>query len=180
MLDIDGSLANTKACAEAVARSLKKLGINGRKIVLDGLTTDSGGGGVLEGLARALEKLGLIVEWENYLVGACTIHCLQLQLSKPTTELIGEGNVGKRNAMQLCYSVSSLQDCFDWEVVVSIMSMAQEFHDQYCQQDYVPDPTSKGDVEFAKKWNKARKFRDFQPFGDDEHWLPCASCVLTR
>ena len=101
LLDIDGSLSTTKACAKAIQASLKKVSLGGRKIVLKGQTTDSGGGGVLDKLADELEVLGLTVEKDLYYVGACAIHCLQLQLSGPTNALIGEGGVDKRNAIQM-------------------------------------------------------------------------------
>ena len=181
LLDIDASLGDTKACARAVHKSLKKLGLLGRELVLDGVSTDSGGGGVLDPLADELRKLGVMVAVDECLVAACGIHCLQLQLSNPTTALIGEGDIGKRNAMQLCHTVYVLQNYLPWTVVVSMMGAAQEFHDQYCDKDYVPeDPTNKGDVAFAEKWNAVRKFREFQPFGDDTHWKACSACVLTR
>ena len=60
-LDVDASLATTKACAQAIQASLKKVSLAGRKIVLKGQTTDSGGGGVLDLLADELEAFGLLL-----------------------------------------------------------------------------------------------------------------------
>ena len=80
-LDVDASLASTTACAQAIEASLKKVSLGGRKIVLKGQATDSGGGGVLDKLAGELEKLGLTVDMEEYMVGACAIHCLRPRCS---------------------------------------------------------------------------------------------------
>ena len=81
LLDIDGSLSDTKACAKAVQASLKKLNLGGSTVVLRGHTTDSGGGGVLETLAKELSALSLCTSSDEYYVASCGIHCLQLQLS---------------------------------------------------------------------------------------------------
>ena len=68
LLDLDGSLSNTAACAKAIEASLKRLGIFGKPVVLQGQTTDSGGGGALDGLARELNDLGLTVALDEYFV----------------------------------------------------------------------------------------------------------------
>jgi hypothetical protein len=40
---------------------------------------------------------------EGYLMSACTIHCLQLQLVRPMEKYIGPGGLTKRNAVQMCH-----------------------------------------------------------------------------
>ena len=179
LLDIDGSLSTTTACAKAIEFSMEKIAVNGEALVLNGQTTDSGGGGVLDKLAEELSKLNLCVE-NDYFVAACAIHCFQLQLSRPVKELIGEGAIGARNAMQLVATINVLQGYLSWPVVKATMTMAQEFHDEWYDKDYEPDPTNKGDVEFAVKWNKVRLFRDFDPIGDETKWSKCPACILTR
>ena len=87
------------------------------------------------------------------MVAACAIHCFQLQLSRPVKELIGEGAIGARNAMQLVATINVLQGYLSWPVVKATMTMAQAFHDEWYDKDYQADPTAKGDVEFAVKWN---------------------------
>ena len=59
LLDIDGSLSTTTACAKAIEFSMEKIAVNGEALVLNGQTTDSGGGGVLDKLAEELSKLKL-------------------------------------------------------------------------------------------------------------------------
>ena len=66
---VDTALSDTKACALAVKASLEKLNLNDHKIVLDGQTTDSGGGGgVLDRLAEEPHTLELTVD-----LGECTV-----------------------------------------------------------------------------------------------------------
>ena len=87
-LDLDANEGTASDCAKAIQYSIKKLELDGHTVFLKGQSTDSGGGGVLDNLARELRKLGLCVAEDGYLIAACSIHCLQLQLSMPTKELI--------------------------------------------------------------------------------------------
>ena len=160
-LDLDGSLSDTKACALAVRASLEKLNLNGRKIALDGQTTDSGGGGALDRLAEEPCTLELTVDLGECSVGACGIHCLQLQLSNGTRELIGEGGVSNRNGAQLLHTIYDLQGCMPPPQMKHLMDAAQEFHDEWCDKDCAPNQDDAGDVQFAEKWNKVLKFRRF-------------------
>ena len=60
------------------------------------------------------------------------------------------------------------------------MDATLEFHDKYCDEDYVPeDPTNAGDVQFAKKWNELRKFWVFEPI-EPKLWEHCCACIDTR
>jgi hypothetical protein len=77
LLDIDASGGLTDDCADAIAASLKKVG----NIKLMGQTTDSGGGGVLDGLHRSLEQQDLCRP--DYLVTSCSLHNLQLAVANP-------------------------------------------------------------------------------------------------
>ena len=77
-LDMDASEGTTEACACAVEYSLRKVG----GIKLQGTTTDSGGGGVLDSLADALKEKGICND--NYKVAGCSIHTFQLTLKNPT------------------------------------------------------------------------------------------------
>jgi hypothetical protein len=77
LLDIDASGGFTDDCADDIAASLNKVG----NIRLQGQTTDSGGGGVLDGLHRALEERQLCRP--GYLVTSCSLHNLQLAVANP-------------------------------------------------------------------------------------------------
>ena len=180
LLDLDGSLSSTAACAKAIEASLKRLGIFDKPVVLQGQTTDSGGGGVLDGLARELNALGLTVELDQYLVAPCSIHALNLQLSYPTDQLMGGGALSKQNMMQMLHSMYALQDKFSsFETVATMMDAAQEFAEKYCDTDYVPDPNNRGDVEFAERYNRVRSFYNFQPIGATR-WRKIKQCVTTQ
>ncbi len=180
LLDIDGSLSNTVACAQAIQSSLKKLNLGGRTVVLRGQTTDSGGGGVLETLARELNALSLCTSSDEYFVASCGIHCLQLQLANPVKQLIGLGGLGKRNAIQMLHTIYDLQGYLNVDVMKKTMTKAQEWADKYCDKDFVPDdPTNVGDAQFAERYNKIRKWRTFDPVGKKK-WTQISACVLTR
>lgn len=91
-LDIDGSGGTTKECGDAISHSLKKVTLQGcQRVRLHGQSTDSGGGGVLDGLAKELQKRNLCIQSSQYLVSSCAIHNLQLTLANPMKELLGEG-----------------------------------------------------------------------------------------
>ena len=184
LLDLDASEGSAVDCAKAIQSSAKKLCLNGGSLAFKGQMTDSGGGGVLDNLARELRALDLCVpeeeghQKEGYLVASCGIHCLQLQLSKPVNELIGSGGLNKRNAMQMLRSISDLQGHMEWQQVVAMMDHSQEWVDAHLD-GYTPDPSNQGDVDFAGKFNKVHQFREFEVLGK-QRWKLCPACVLTR
>ena len=120
-LDMDASQGDTNSCADAIQHSLKSVG----SIKLQGSTTDSGGGGVLDSLARSLESKGLCNT--NYKVAGCSIHTFQLTLAVPTQKVLGEGGLGMKNVMQLVHSVYDLQESLDFEEYVEVMVEARAF-----------------------------------------------------
>ena len=109
LTDMDASDGTSEDCAHAVEHSILKLG----DLLLSGQATDSGGGGVLEGLARKLEMLNMCTP--DCVIAACSIHALQLQLSNAAKRMLGEGGLGKRNAMQMLHSICDLQESLDIE-----------------------------------------------------------------
>ena len=94
IVDIDASEGTTEACADAIAFSLRKLGGN---LMLQGQTTDSGGGGVLDGLATALSTRHQLCR-RNYLTASCSLHNLQTSVKNPIVLTIGEGGLESKNA----------------------------------------------------------------------------------
>lgn len=109
LLDIDASDGTSADCALAIKHSLMKIGQH----LLSGQCTDSGGGGVLEGLAKELEALDLCTA--DFIISACSIHALQLQLSNAVKKVIGQGGLDKRNALQMLHTVYDLQESIDTE-----------------------------------------------------------------
>ena len=79
--------------------------------MLDGQSTDAGGGGTGESFKAELEKLGrvLIDEARAYLSSTCALHAHNLTLKKTVKILMGEGGLESRNALQLLHSCYNLQ-----------------------------------------------------------------------
>jgi len=152
LLDLDGSDGASEACAFAIKHSLLKLGHDQQ---LSGQTTDSGGGGVLEGLADELAKLNLCTE--NYIVAACSIHGLQMQLSNAVEQVIGKGGLEQRNALQMLHSVYDLQASVDSEEWRHILHRATEFCSSFDPEDDTLDETS----EFTVQFKQVMKLSDF-------------------
>jgi hypothetical protein len=82
--------------------SLKKFGLVDKK--LRGSTSDSGAG-TPESWLKALEKEGL---WEDVsMEDSCGIHDLQSVFHLAMQHFVGEGNLEKRNAIQLLHTIAS-------------------------------------------------------------------------
>jgi hypothetical protein len=126
MLDLDGSKGNTKQCANAIVFSLKKLGGN---VLLQGQITNSGGGGVLDFLGDELAVRKACQM--HYLVASCSIHNIQLSLSNPVKQLMGEGDLEKKNVMQLLHSVHDLQDSMEPVVWKAHVKESLKFMEQH-------------------------------------------------
>jgi hypothetical protein len=155
LLDIDGTEGLTDDCGEAIAVSLKKVG----SIKLQGQTTDSGGGGVLDGLHRSLEERQLVHPF--YLVASCGLHNLQLSVANPIKSTMGEGGLDKKNLMQLLHSVYDLQESMDKEVWRVHVSEALKFLETYSARDTHYVGLTQGDQQFADKWELVKTFRHF-------------------
>jgi hypothetical protein len=178
ILDIDASEGSTDLCANAIRASLQKVGVT----KLHGQTTDSGGGGVLTGLATALRARNLC--HDNYLVASCSLHNLQLTLARPVKETMGEGGLDKRNVMQLLHAVYDLQDSMSQDVWKVLTTEAVLFTNAYCTAANTYTGITIPDQQFAVKWNKVRGFRNFEEGLPDwkERRMTCKfpAPVLTR
>jgi hypothetical protein len=95
--------------------SLKKFGLADKK--LRGSTSDSGAS-TPESWSKGLEKEGL---WEDVsMEDSCGIHDLQSGFRLATQHFVGEGNLKKRNAIQLLHTMYSLYDELNgWETIES-------------------------------------------------------------
>ena len=120
-LDMDASEGDTNSCADAVEKSLQKVG----GVKLQGSTTDSGGGGVLDSLAAALNDRNLCNE--NYKVAGCTIHTFQLTLKNPIEKVLGDGGLGTRNMMQLIHAVYDMQESLEFQEYLEVMTESVAF-----------------------------------------------------
>ena len=159
-LDMDASEGSTEQCAYAIAASLKKIG----SIRLQGQTTDSGGGGVLDGLAHELHMQH--VTRPNYLIASCSLHNLQLAVANPIKMIMGDGGLDKKNVMQLIHSVYDLQKSMDKELWKTHCHAACMFLNAHVDTVYYG--VTAGDKLFASKWEKVKSFRHFQVIDEVE------------
>ena len=110
LLDIDASTGSSVACAEAVYHSLKKIDmpLPAEKRRLNGQCTDAGGGGTGKSMKLELTKCSR-VNPDFYMDATCGLHAHNLTLKNPVTQLLGEGGLTERNALQLLHSAYNLQ-----------------------------------------------------------------------
>ena len=114
--DIDAAGSTTEEGTLATMASLKALGFGAanptaaHKGKVAGLSSDSGGAGVLEDAARSFTDHGLAIE--NPLVANCGLHALNLLLSSVWPELFGDGGIENSNALQTLHSTFDLQSLF--------------------------------------------------------------------
>jgi hypothetical protein len=113
--------------------SLKKVGCCGKdtdhfKLRSLASTTDSGGAVTREDLAKLFIANNLVEE--NVLAGTCAIHNTQIHLSNVITSLLGLGEIGKNNLMQMLHSVYQLQSAMNpkewWLAVHSGVEAAKQ------------------------------------------------------
>jgi hypothetical protein len=163
LLDIDASESTTNECADAIVASLKKVG----SIRLQGQCTDSGGGGVLDGLHQAIAHRQLCRP--GYLVTSCSLHNLQLSVANPIKQTMGEGALGVKNVMQLVlHSIYDLQECLDNDVWKLHVDEAVKFLEAYSTTAYVG--ALEPDELFAKKWELVKTFRHFDATLTKKNW----------
>jgi hypothetical protein len=134
-LDIDASKGSSSACAEAIDHSLQKLIA---VLLLAGQSTDSGGGGVLEDLAKYLAEQK--VTQKIYWVASCTLHAIQLALSNPVKRAFKEGKLGTRSMMQMLHTVYDLQESMEKEHFSMYLKQARIWVAENCNATGIPVP----------------------------------------
>jgi hypothetical protein len=110
ILDVDQTGPSAMDGFKAVTNSLKKVGGYGKdtgSFKIRSSTTDSGGAMTKEGFGNLLIENKLATP--DMIVGTCGIHNTQLQLSNPVLQLLGAGELGKWNLMQLLHTEYTLQ-----------------------------------------------------------------------
>lgn len=159
LLDIDVTAGCTEDCGDAIANSLSVVGCKGNDtdtFKLRGSSSDSGGAGTGDGLADALKARKLT--HQILLIVGCSIHCLQLQLSRPITELMGDGGLDKQNVMQMLHSAYDLQEALNWSELQRIIAIAApEVASILSESDDVQDERD----HFRVKMDHVKTFRDF-------------------
>jgi len=87
------------------------------RMKLSNHTTDAGGGGTRRDLMLKLGEINRAKNMETYIYSTCALHGLDLCLSTTTTKTMGDGDLLKRNALQLLHAAYNLsqqyEDC-EW------------------------------------------------------------------
>lgn len=119
-LDTDGSEDSSYECANGVEFSMRRLQggtineIYLKKLSLYGSITDSGGGGTGFSFKEELtSRKDLTCENEEFLIGFCCMHILQITFCNPMKALMGEGGLEKRNCLQLLHSLYDFEEKFE-------------------------------------------------------------------
>ena len=95
-LDSDGCVGTNVDTSHGVDYLLQKIDFQGEeKRRLYGVTSDSGGGGVGEGLVLELQYINRVID--HPLQATCSLHGLSLLLANPVTKLIGLGGLKQNN-----------------------------------------------------------------------------------
>jgi hypothetical protein len=153
-LDADKTGDTSMEVAQSVVHSFKKLCLI--SAVVWGITTDSGGGGTVESVAKALVALRLLVKI-GHLVANCTLHNLNLELAVPMKQWLMAPTTADtrkdkkkdevpRNVEQLTYTAFAWEDAVGFNVV-------KEYWDSsaaYCKSK-VCDEFEEGDAEAGDK-----------------------------
>jgi hypothetical protein len=90
---------------------------------LEGLTTDSGGGGTGYCAARSYAEHGLARADESMTVATCMMHANNVLLSNPWPKYYGDGGITVSNGLQLLHSVFDLQSLFKWSKMVEFKAL---------------------------------------------------------
>ena len=124
-LDCEESGGSSEDCAIAFTHSLRRLqaGSKSPSLRIYGHTTDSGGGGTGHSFKRALlTQDGITCDENEFLVGFCTIHILNLTLSNAIEMLMGQGGLKKdkngkdtyhKTMLQLLHGLYNLETQFE-------------------------------------------------------------------
>lgn len=117
----------------------------------------------------------------------CGSHNLQLQLSNPAKDLIGEGAVDALNVMQMLHCACDLQESLNWIEFVEMLEIATDHVEMHLEDAFVGPLDQEAQV-FLEKFNKAKHFRDFAnvdalwPLKDDgsKSFRRIPQAILTR
>jgi hypothetical protein len=170
-LDADKTGDSSMEVGQSVVHSFNKLCLI--SAILWGITTDSGGGGTVESVARILVGLNLLVG-NGHLIGNCCLHNLNLELAVPMKKWLMAPKTADtkdkkkdevpRNVEQMLYTA------FSWEHIAGF-NVVKEYWDssaRYCESKVLLfDEFEEGDAEAG---DKNHAFEDVtRMFGDLEN-----------
>ena len=92
LLYCNGDGDDSEDVSKAIRHRIKKLqSMMSVPLILRGQSTDSGGGGTLEYLAKHLKSDNSLTFAEGYIVASCRLHNLQTALRNAVIDVLGEG-----------------------------------------------------------------------------------------
>jgi len=134
VLDIDVSGSKAADASEAIKVSLDKiraaLEAAGVVVILDGVTSDAGGGAGVNPLHGALLSAEVIDEMARKI--SCSMHNLNLALSNAWTKVFGPQGIGVPSISQLCMLLFYTAKCYDKETRDKLWreAIANAYHDE--------------------------------------------------
>jgi hypothetical protein len=166
-LDIDGSGGSSENVGDAIDHSLKKLLDAVEKLA--GQSHDGGGGGVGDSLMDGLIARNR-TRLHGYYATFCTLHALQLGLSRGFEAAFGGGGIGLRTLLQLVHSFSDLQNCLTHKERHAMWDLANELDADY---DGLP-PNSIQEAVLTRWWSVTaaaraalKNWKQWGKFADD-------------
>ena len=115
-LDSDACVGTNEKVAIAIDISMKKLDPEDASLpkrVMHGLSTDAGGGGTGEGLARDLRNHDRLVPESSFFGVTCCLHGHSLAFKSPVEKHFLLGGVTKRTVSQLLHAAHALEQEFE-------------------------------------------------------------------
>ena len=105
----------TADIAMGIQHSIGKLQLPEDVCLLKGRCSDAGGAG-LESVVSELQGASVAAE-QCYVVANCMLHNLQSGICEPIKQLLGEGGLDQRTAMQALNALYDLWQCLSHELL---------------------------------------------------------------
>jgi len=103
-IGIQGAGNTSVDVAVGIDHCLKVFDYGDARVKLSNHTIDAGGGGARRDLMLKLGEANRVKNMETYIYTTCALHGLNLCLSTPTTKIMGDGGLLKRNALYLLHT----------------------------------------------------------------------------
>ena len=110
LLDSDTAEGSNVLTADAIDATLKKLDSNNGslKVLINGLCTDTRGGGTCEGLTAELDKLSRTISLSLLIIVTCVLHTMNRMMQSSYEKFLGSGGVSSHNCTHLLYTYYAL------------------------------------------------------------------------
>ena len=119
-LGIQGSVHSSIDAADAVDHALQLYDFTDNHVLLSNHGTDSGAGDTQRDLLLKLCDINRVMIIPEYIYTTYALHDLNLYLSSPTTLIMGDGGLLKRNTLQCLHSAYNLSQQYgpdEWAAI---------------------------------------------------------------